>query len=162
MQIQVWAAPSSRRLAVASLIVLVALAVSPRSVLGQFSDALVAENSELQLLERAGGGAYQRYLITLTSNEGVVVLATNKDGAESTRKIAIADYLALWRELQVSNLDALVNATTQPNAPDGSRFTVKYRAGGASGGFSVAGVDSLADTRYRTIVRAVLDFANKH
>jgi hypothetical protein len=162
MQIQVWAAPSSGRLAVASLIVLVALAVSPRSVFAQFSDALVAENSELQLLERAGGGAYQRYLITLTSNDGVVVLATNKDGAESKRKVAVADYLALWRELQDSNLDTLLNATMKPNAPDGSRFTVKYRAGGASGEFSAAGVDSLADTRYRTIVRAVLDFASKH
>lgn len=158
---QVWSGPA-RRIAVASVIVLAAIIASSRPAFAQISDAVISAESELQLLERADGGAYQRYLITLTSNAGVVVLTTNKDGAVSARQAPAADYVALWRELQDNNLDLLGNATPVQTAPDGSRFTVKYRAGGASGEFSVSGVDSLGDTRYRAIVRAVIGFAAAH
>lgn len=161
MPTQQWSG-SARRFAVASAIVLAAMIAGSRPVFAQISDAVIASDSELQLLERAGGGAYQRYLITLTSNAGVVVLGTNKDDTVSTRQVPVADYVALWTELQANNLDQLGNARPEQNAPDGSRFTVKYRAGGASGEFAVSGVDSLGDTRYRAIVRAVLDFASKH
>ena len=158
---QLWSG-SARRIAVTSVIVLAAMTLGSRPVLAQISDAVIAAESELELLERADGGAYQRYLITLTSNAGVVVLATNKDGAVSTRQAPVADYVALWRVLQDNNLDLLGNARPEQAAPDGSRFTLKYRAAGASGEFSVYGVDSLGDTRYRAIVRAVFDFASKH
>jgi len=161
MPTQLWPG-LGRRIAVASVIVLAAIIASSRPAFAQISDAVISAESELQLLERADGGAYQRYLITLTSNAGVVVLTANKDGAASTRQAPVAAYLTLWRVLQDNNLDLLGNARPVQNAPDGSRFTVKYRAGGAAGEFSVSGVDSLGDTRYRTIVRAVLDFATAH
>jgi hypothetical protein len=161
MPAQLWLG-SGRRIAVASAIVLVAMAIGSRPVFAQISEAVIASDSEFQLLERAGGGAYQRYLITLTSNAGTAVLATNKDGEASTRQVPVADYVALWRELQANDVELLGNARPEQNPPDGSRFTVKYRAGGASGEFTVSGVDALGDMRYRAIVRAVLDFASKH
>ena len=122
----------------------------------------VTTESTLQLLERAESGEYQRYLITITTIDGSTVLTTNKDGIGATREIAAAAGIALWREVLAHGLESLGDAAPPAPLPDESRFTVTYRAGSAAGKFTASGVDSLADVRYRAIVRAVLAFAGKY
>jgi hypothetical protein len=131
-------------------------------VSAQIRDVDVTANSELQLLERADAGEYQRYSITITTIDGSTVLTTNKDGIGATHEIAGAAGIALWRELLGNGLESLGDAAPSAPLPDQSRFTMKYRAGSASGEFTAYAVDSLADARYRAIVRAVLAFAGKY
>ena len=140
----------------------VALTLWALPVSAQIRDVDVTANSELQLLERADAGEYQRYSITITTIDGSTVLTTNKDGVRTTRAIAGGPGIALWRELLGHGLESLGDAAPSAQLPDQSRFTVTYRAGSASGEFTASGVDSLADVRYRAIVRAVLAFAGKH
>ena len=75
---------------------------------------------------------------------------------------AASEGRALWREVINNSLETLGDATVDSAAPDQSHFTVKYRVGQATGGFSAYGVDSLRDERYRKIVVAILDLAEKH
>lgn len=151
-----------RAVALAGVMALVAATAGARTIGAQILDAEVAADSELHLLERAEAGAYQRYSITLRSRADGTELTTNKDGIIETRAVPTAEYVALWRGLLNHDLDTLEDPAPDAAAPDQSRFTVKYRAGAASGEFSAYGVDSLADERYRSIIRAVLAFAGKH
>lgn len=140
----------------------VALTLWALPVSAQIRDADVTTDSELQLLERADAGEYQRYSITITTIDGSTVLTTNKDGIGATRAIGGGAGIALWRELLGHGLESLGDAAPSAQLPDQSRFTVTYRAGPASGEFTASGVDSLDDVRYRAIVRAVLAFAGKY
>jgi hypothetical protein len=139
-----------------------ALTFGAAPVAAQIADADVAADSELQLLERADSGEYQRYSITIATRGGSTVLTTNKDGVGATRAVGGTAGIALWRELLGNGLESLGNAAPSAQMPDQSRFTVKYRAGSAFGEFTAYGVDSLDDGRYRAIVRAVLAFADRH
>ena len=124
-------------------------------------EADIAANSELELLERAESGSYQRYSIKLTVADGEPTLSADKDGVVTKVHVPLDETLALWRELLSEGLETLTDASPEQAAPDQSRFTVKFRVKEARGGFSVYAVDSLMDGRYRQIVRAILKFADK-
>jgi hypothetical protein len=120
----------------------------------------VAADSELELLERAESGAYQRYSIKLTTVEGVSTLSADKDGSKTQVQVPLDDTLALWRDLLKEDLETLADASPEQAVPDQSRFTMKFRVKDTRGGFSAYGVDSLTDGRYRKVVRAILKLAD--
>lgn len=128
---------------------------------GTVQEADVAADSQLELLERADSGAYQRYSVKLTLADGVATLAADKDGEKVQAQVPVDDALALWRELLGADLETLRDASPEQAVPDQSRFNVTFRVKDAQGGFSAYGVDSLTDGRYRQIVRAILKLADQ-
>lgn len=128
----------------------------------QVVESAAAADSDLELLERGDSGAYRTFLVKITARDGNFVLATNKDGVTAQLEISASEGRALWREVITNGVETLGDATVDNAAPDQSHFTVKYRVGQARGGFSAYGVDSLKDERYRKIVVAILDLAERH
>ena len=122
--------------------------------------AVVAADSELELLERAEGGSYQRYSIWLGVVDGVAMLSADKDGEVTKVEVPLDEALALWRELLSEDVETLADASPEQVVPDQSRFTLRFKVGDARGGFTVYGVDSLMDGRYRQVVRAILKLAD--
>jgi hypothetical protein len=138
-----------------------AIAFGSRPVVAQIAEGDILSDSEIVLREEAGSGAYQHYAITMTTRDGQAVLTTNKDGVIAEFNVSAADALALWRTALENGLETLPAATAD-GAPDSSEFVVTYRAQQMTGGFSAVGVDALPDTRYRTIVRAILALASRY
>jgi hypothetical protein len=148
--------------AVASLVLLGVGTIGSRTVIAQIDNGAIAADSDLELLERADSGAYQSYWIKFSTRDNNSVLATRKDGVAAEFRIDAAQCLALWRDLLALRLETLGDATPSKAFPDQSHFTVKYRVGQTAGGFSAYGVDALPDDRYRKIVGAILDLADKY
>jgi hypothetical protein len=144
-----------------AVVVLGVAIVGSRPALAQVVESVAAADSDLELLERSDG-AYRMLVVKIKARDGNFVLATNKDGAAAEKPIDASEGRALWRALLATNLETLGDATPEKAVPDQSHFTVKYRVGQATGGFSAYGVDSLSDERYRKIVVAILDLAEKH
>jgi hypothetical protein len=132
------------------------------SATAQISQSDLSRDSEIVLLEQAESGAYQRYTITINIHEGKTVLATDKDGVKANFEVNSDEGLALWHHLLKSGLENLADASSSTALPDESAFTVNFRVGQTVGGFSAAGVDTLPDRRYRTIVRAILALGDKY
>lgn len=149
-----------RRLGVAAVAILGLAAPNAAVASPVVLEADIAADSELELLERAESGSYQRYSIQLTTADGGSTLSADKDGVETRVPLTLDDTLALWRELLKEDLETLADASPEQVVPDQSRFTVKFRVGEKRGGFSVYGVDSLSDGRYRQVVRAILKLAD--
>lgn len=122
----------------------------------------IAADSELELLEKAVSGSYQTYSIRVVTHEGETTLTANKDGVQTVAEVPLQETLTLWRTLLDAGLEELSDASAKTPAPDASEFTVRFRAGNVSGGFTASGVDSLSDTRYREIVREILKWADTH
>jgi hypothetical protein len=120
----------------------------------------IAASSKLEMMEKAVSGSYESYSISIITNEGESTLTANKDGAETVMEVPLQETLVLWRTLLDAGLEGMHDASPETPSPDGSEFTVRFRAGDASGGFAASGVDSLSDARYREIVREILKFAN--
>jgi hypothetical protein len=153
---------SIQAVAVASLVFLGVGSIGSRTVVAQVDDAAVAADSDLELLERAESGAYQTYSIKFSTRANNSVLTTRKDGVAAEVRIDSTECLALWRALVKLSLETLDDAKPEQAFPDQSHFTVKYRVGQTTGGFAAYGVDSLADERYRKVVGAILDVADKY
>jgi hypothetical protein len=145
-----------------AVVVLGVAIVGSRPAVAQVVESVAAADSDLELFERGDSGAYRTYSIKVKARDGNFVLATNKDGAAAEVQIDASEGRALWRALLNTGLETLGDAATDNALPDQSHFTVKYRVGQATGGFSAYGVDSLSDERYRKIVVAILDLAEKH
>ncbi len=146
-------------------VAVVALAIAivgSRHTVAQVVESAAAADSDLELLERGDSGAYRTFVVRVTARGGDFVLATSKDGVTGELQIDASEGRALWREVIDNSLETLGDATVDGAVPDQSHFTVKYRVGQATGGFSAYGVDSLRDERYRKIVVAILDLAEKH
>jgi hypothetical protein len=154
--------PHTRVIRAVAVVALGVAVVGSRPAVAQVVESVAAADSDLELLERGDSGAYQRFSIKVTARDGNFVLATNKDGAAAEVRIDATEGRALWRALLETSLETLGDATAEQAVPDQSHFTVKYRVGQATGGFSAYGVDSLSDGRYRKIVVAILDLAEKH
>ena len=148
--------------AAASLILLGVGSIGSRTIVAQVDDAAIAADSDLELLERADSGAYQTYWIKFSTRSHNSVLTTRKDGVAAEVKIDSAECLALWRDLLKLSLETLGDAKPEKAFPDQSHFTLKYRVGQTTGGFAAYGVDTLADERYRKVVGAILDVADKY
>jgi hypothetical protein len=151
--------PAAARILTGSLLLFLT-ALGPRLAAAGVAETDVAASSKLELLEKAVSGSYERYSISVVTREGATTLTANKDGAQSVLQVPLEETLALWRTLLEAGLESLGDASPEAPAPDGSEFTVSFRAGEASGGFTASGVDSLSDTRYRQIVREILKFAD--
>ena len=128
----------------------------------QPTDFDITADSSLELTERADSGSYQRYTITLTSRDGVVSLVADRDGTRVEREIPGGEYLALWTDLLQADLRTLASPEGGRAVPDQSRFVVRHQVGPDAGEFAVYGVDSLTDTRYRRIVRAILALGDRY
>lgn len=138
------------------------VAFTPTPVFAQIAESGILADSDLVLLEEAGSGAYEHYSITLSAHDGTIVLTTNKDGVVARFTVSSADALALWHTVLESGIETLPTAPAADTAPDSSQFTVKYRVQQTAGEFSAVGVDTLPETRYRTIVRAILSLASRY
>lgn len=144
---------------------LASLAVA--SMLATVSAAQVIEvdllaDSSIELSERADSGAYQRYTITLASRQGVASLVADKDGIRVESEIPAGEYLALWKQLLQADLRTLVSPAGGGALPDQSRFSVRHHIGADAGEFTAYGVDTLDDTRYRRVVRAILALGDRY
>lgn len=153
---------AARAAAIGALALIGALASSAGPALAQMADGDILADSVLVLEEQAGSGAYERYTVTLTTRNEQATLATNKDGAAATFAVSARDLLALWQSLLKNDLATLPNAPADHSDPGSSDFTLTYRVLTTTGGFKAAGVDTLPDARYRTIVRAILDLATRY
>ncbi|PYR47902.1 MAG: hypothetical protein DMF89_17550 [Acidobacteria bacterium] len=151
-----------RAMAMGAIVLLGLATLGSDPLAAQVLESDITGDSEIELLEQAESGAYQRYWIKVSTREGRSVLAIDKDGVKAEFGITPDDCLALWREVLKNNLETLVNASAQDASPDQSQFTVKYRVWQTAGGFSADGVDSLPDDRYRKIVRAILTVADRY
>ena len=154
--------PHARFTRAVAVVVLGVAIVGSRPAVAQVAEGVAVVDSDLELLERGDSGAYRTYSIRVKARDGNFVLATNKDGVAAEVQIDASEGLALWRALINNSLEMLADATAEKAFPDQSHFTVKYRVGQATGGFSAYGVDSLSDERYRKIVVTILDLAEKH
>jgi hypothetical protein len=122
----------------------------------------IAADSSVELTERADSGSYQRYTIVIRSRDGAATLVADKDGTRIESEIPAGEYLALWAQLIDADLRTLTTPQGGRALPDSSRFVVRHHVGPDSGEFSVYGVDSLEDTRYRRIVRAILALGDRY
>ena len=142
--------------------VVLAFLLGTATASAQTGEADIAASSSIELVERADSGSYQRYTIAITSVDGVASLVADKDGRRIETALAQGEYLALWRQLLQADLLSLATPEGARAVPDQSRFVVRHRIGAEEGGFSAYGVDSLADTRYRSVVRAILAVGDRH
>lgn len=142
-------------------ICLAVLCLAPAgSALPPVSEVDISADSELELLERADAGAYQRYGITVAISDETCTLATDKDGSKASGQVPLEECLTAWREILVIGLEGLTDPSPEGAPPDQSHFKVAFRVRETKGGFEAYGVDSLPDTRYRDVVRVILAFAN--
>lgn len=148
-----YTARSSILVAVGMVLGLVPGAGAP--ALAQVNEGVVAADSAIELTEKATAGRYQRYTIVISSQNGAATIVANQDGKRVERGVPQNEYLALWNQLTQMGIRSLEPAEAK-GAPDQSEFVVRYHLGVETGGFSVYGVDSLSDTRYRDVVRAIL------
>ena len=88
-----------RAMAMGALVLLAVATVGSGAVAAQVLESDVAGDSEIELLEEAESGAYQRYRIKISTREGRSVLATDKDGVKAEFEVTSEESLALWREL---------------------------------------------------------------
>ena len=151
-----------RAMVIGALLLLSVATLGSGLVAAQVLESDVAYDSEIKLLEKAESGAYQHYVIKISTHEGRSVLATDKDGVKAKFEVSSKQCLALWRDVLKNDLETMVNASPETAFPDQSEFTVKYRVGQKAGGFSAIGVDTLPDDRYRKIVRAILALGDKY
>jgi len=138
-----------------------ALFEGPSAAAGFAAKDIVAD-SELVLHERVDWGTYREYTVRMRIRGQSVILVTNKDGVRRTARVPLASALRLWSGLQGYGLARLTDVAPARLFPDQSSFRVVYRVRGEHGGFSVYGVDSLPDRRYRSVVRDILDLAESH
>lgn len=142
---------------------LLSLAPGPIPPVGaQVHENDILSDSEIELVEQAGYGAYQQYRIIVTTRDGRTLLTTDQDGVKAEFEVSSNECLALWRTALTNGLETLVAASPTVALPDQSSFTIRYRVWQTARQFSVDGVDTLADDRYRTIVRAILALADKY
>lgn len=151
-----------RAMVMGALVLLAVATVGSGAVAAQVLESDVAGDSEIELLEEAESGAYQRYRIKISTREGRSVLATDKDGVKAEFEVTSEESLALWRDVLKNGLETMLNVAQETALPDQSQFTIRYRAGQTIGGFSAVGVDTLRDDRYRKIVRAILALGDKY
>ena len=155
-------------IAITAVLFLISAIVCPRFVAAQVSESDVVSDSDIELVEQAEAGSYQQYRIKITTRGGKSIVATNKDGVKTTSEMSSNQNLGLWRNVLGHGLEKLATPSMKaddslgPVFPDQSQFTVRYRVGRTAGAFSVAGVDSLSDDRYRKIVRAILVLGDKY
>lgn len=154
--------PPHRRPALGFFVVLAALALASAIAGAQATDVEISASSAIELVERADSGSYQRFTVSLASVDGVARLVADKDGARVETEVPQEEYLALWHALAAADLRSLGSPDAAGAVPDQSRFTVTHRLGSDAGGFTVYGVDSMSDTRYRDVVRAILALGNRH
>ena len=64
------------------------LALEPVS--GQVQENQIVSDSEIELLEQAESGAYQRYRIRISTRDGGVVLETDKDGSTAAFQVTFS------------------------------------------------------------------------
>jgi hypothetical protein len=152
--------PACATRVVAFAAVLCSTALVPALATPAVTEADIAADSKLEMLETAVSGSYQSYSIHIATREGETTLTANKDGVETVVEVPLQETLTLWRTLLDAGLEELGDATSETPSPDGSEFTVRFHAGNVSGGFVASGVDSLSDTRYREIIREILKLAN--
>ena len=148
------------RVGLVALLASILLAAAPSRAAVAESD--IAQDSVLELAEVASGGSYQTLNVRLEIRSGRATLAATKDGERSEVELPIDDALALWRSALASDLETLPDSKADGVAADQSRFTVGFRAGNAANSFTVYGVDSIEDRRYRDIVRAILRATDAH
>jgi hypothetical protein len=151
------------RAAVLGLLVLLSVAtLGSGLVAAQVRESDVASDSEFELLEQAESGAYQNYSIKFTSRNGRAVLMTDRDGVKGQFEVTSTEYLTLWQDALKNGLETLVDASEKDPVPDQSHFAIRYRVWQTTRQFSVSGVDTLSDGRYRAVVRALLALADKY
>lgn len=151
------AEPPVRLLALA-LLVLAALA--PAVVEAAVPEKEILGDSIIELKESATSGAYRELAVTLATRDGQSTLVVVKDGAETRIALPVEASLALWKTVLALGAVELTDASPKRLPPDHSRFTVTIRTGSVDHTVTAAGVDDLADTRYRAIVREILHLAD--
>jgi len=133
-----------------------ALAFSPAPSRAEVSDSDILHDSVLELAEVSTGGSYRTLSVSLEAREGQATLTARKDGVKSEAQLSTEEALALWKTVLAAGIESLSDTPAAGAPADQSRFTVSFRAGTAANSFTVYGVDSVADTRYRDIVREIL------
>ena len=116
----------------------------------------ILADSVIELRETATSGSYQTLAVTLATRDGRSTLVARKDRAETRVDLPVKESLRLWKTVLELGIEELADTTSRRLPPDQSRFTVTIRAAGADHTFVTYGVDSLADRRYRAIVREIL------
>ncbi len=150
----------SRILAALGVLLTVAPGTGARTF-AQAVDGAAVANSRIELSERATAGRYQRYSIVISSQDGAASILADRDGKRIERAVPQDEYVALWNQVLQAGLRSLQSTETKA-APDQSRFVVSYELGAETGGFTVNGVDSLPDTRFRAVVRAILSVGDRY
>lgn len=146
-----------------SLILLLAIVTAPPHLAAADLQGELSADSKIELGEIAGGGAYQRRTITMSSLQGAITLSVKKDADTKQFTMAQADYYDLWQYLLAEGIDHMGNAVPEEGTlPDLSTFILECRAGTSSYGFTAEGVDFLSDTRYRDIIRKIIEVAKKY
>ena len=120
------------------------------------SEEEILRDSSLDLLETSVGGSYRTLSIRLSMTDGRATLSADKDGVKQEAQLATDEALALWKTVLAAGVQTLSDTHTAGMAADQSHFTVSMRAGAGANVFTVYGVDQLADTRYRDIIREIL------
>lgn len=113
----------------------------------------ISEDSEIILVETHA--SISTFRVTTKASQTVVSL--DRDGEVRSASMPNDECHALWDYCLSSGVDELVDARPEPLPPDLSVFTLTFRIGDRSHTFTVHGVDFLDDTRYRDIVRRILD-----
>jgi hypothetical protein len=125
-------------------------------------DSDIAEDSEIQLLEKNQLGSYRRYSVHMSTQNGTTTLSTDKDGVATAQRIPEAECIAMWRNVITAGIEDMTDPPAGPAFPDQSEFTVTFRVKDTRRTFTVYSVDSLPDTRYRDVVREILTMGDLH
>ena len=130
--------------------------LAPATGWAAIPESEILADSVIELRETATSGAYQTLAVTLTTRDGQSTLVAKKDRAETRVDLPVKECLTLWKTVLALGIEELADTTSRRLPPDQSRFTVTIRTPGADHSFITYGVDSLADRRYRAIVREIL------
>lgn len=146
-----------------SLIALLAIVTAPPHLAAATLQGDLSADSKIELVEIAGGGAYQRRTITMSSLQGAITLSLKKDADTKQFTMAQEDYYDLWQYLLAEGIDVLGDAAPEEGSlPDLSTFILECRAGTSTYGFTAEGAEFLSDTRYRDIIGKIIAVAEKY
>jgi hypothetical protein len=122
----------------------------------------IATDSEIVLTETTAGGPYQVCTIRMSTINNETTLTVDLDGEKNQKSMLIEDYSNLWQYLLERDFGNMGDSPPENLLPDQSEFTIKCRVGSTSNSCCAHGVDFLTDTRYKEIVREIINVCEKY
>ncbi len=149
-----------------SLILLFTIVSHPRHLgavdFGGDVSSDVATDSEIVLTETTSGGDYKVCTITISTINNESTLTVDVDGEKNQKTMLIKDCSNLWQYLLERDFGNMGDAPQENPLPDQSAFTIKCSIGMTSNSCSAYGVDFLSDTRYKEVVKEIINVCGKY